>query len=172
MRGAEHARATHGQLCAASVSLHVGWLSPSFRHGPRRVRPLFAAAPSRSRQDTELPHAPKCPLLKMAHVGRQPFPQVLFLFLLRLFLLFLFRLRNTLSVAFTSRLLHSDHTLHQRYRLRVASVPLCLAAVMSSKRRIFTHHQHGLRLLRFAIPVRVVAISVEAIRPFLTFPVD
>ena len=42
----------------------------------RPLRPLFAAAPSRSRQDTELPHAPKCPLLKMAHVGKQPFPQV------------------------------------------------------------------------------------------------
>ena len=37
VRSAEHACATHGQLCAASVSLHVGWLSPSFRHGPRRV---------------------------------------------------------------------------------------------------------------------------------------
>ena len=30
VRGAEHARATHGQLCAAGVSLHVGWLSPSY----------------------------------------------------------------------------------------------------------------------------------------------
>ena len=44
VHGAEHARATHGQLCTASVSLHVGWLSPSFRHGPRRAAGSESAA--------------------------------------------------------------------------------------------------------------------------------